>query len=332
MKCFDATIIPDNIAYKNNHTPLIASYCQQNHRLDKKTQQKLNQIVTIRGNETEKTAFEVIGLHKLLEKNRLYQISFLYGLQEVDELKIEKNNQTYDLDMRIAQREKSATAPQHLTISATWHDASNKITIIDNEFNVFGKNTSITIDMNETHLKIPIIQANENALNYYGATLVKNNDIISIHSIDKFPIWKMRLDYNYVEECLMKKGTGFYLEWHTDKPHWHQPISFDSSGFYILAKKIIENEKEQYQITGFHISPGTAIYTKPGAIHCDAGLIGINWLVGYDQSHHFSTAIIKNKTTQKVKLIGSKLKHVALNQSLLQENIKYSLPQRANEI
>ena len=128
---------------------------------------------------------------------------------------------------------------------------------------------------------MPIEEATNQSLLYYGATLLSEGDIVRFSNQD-YPIWKMELGTRYVDDYLMtKKGKGFYLEWHNDRPHWHQPVTRDAGGFYLLAKKIpnrsIEEEgKDQslMDITAFSIPYGKAVYTRMGVIHCDSGLTG----------------------------------------------------------
>jgi hypothetical protein len=117
----------------------------------------------------------------------------------------------------------------------------------------------------------------------------------------------MELGKTYIDGLVMTdQGTGFYLEYHRDRPHWHQPLTPDAAGQYILARPAGTTimGTQDYQLTAFRIPVGKAVYTGLGAIHCDAPLIGKNWLVGYSDSGDFSTALVRNARGHRVRLSG----------------------------
>ena len=109
-----------------------------------------------------------------------------------------------------------------------------------------------------------------------------------------------------------------------------QPLSEDADGYYLLARvadgkggdsgePVAEEEEgdgegegegagvaaKVYEITGFRIPFGCAVYTRPGAIHADCGLVGSAWIVGYTDSDHFSTALVRNSEGAFVKLAAA---------------------------
>lgn len=83
--------------------------------------------------------------------------------------------------------------------------------------NVLGGNVLFKIKNNLKEVEIPIIEANDENLLYYGAILVDENMIISFPN-KEYPIWKTELGKNYIDGYILTDaGKGFYLEWHTDR-------------------------------------------------------------------------------------------------------------------
>ena len=105
----------------------------------------------------------------------------------------------------------------------------------------------------------------------------------------------MSIGENYANDFLLKEdyGGGCYLEYH-DTPHFHKPITEDSSGYLILGK-VIHNK---CHLNAFSIPYGYGIYTPPFVIHCDGFLIG-KYMVVYTFTPNYSTVILKhnNKIT-----------------------------------
>lgn len=144
---------------------------------------------------------------------------------------------------------------------------------------------------------VPCVEATEETLAYYGAVLLRKGDVIQFPD-QEYPIFQMTVGPRYIEKFLMTdQGGGFYLEYHYDKPHFHMPIQ--GGGYYLLAKW--NDEKTKLQITAFKIRDGDAVYTKKGAIHCDAALTG-KLLVGYDKAEDCSTVLLRTKDHKKTQL------------------------------
>lgn len=113
----------------------------------------------------------------------------------------------------------------------------------------------------------------------------------------------MNVGERYVEDFIMSpEGGGFYLEYHTDQPHFHMPIK--GGGYYLLARW--DDDGIHLHITAFKIPDGCAVYTKQGAIHCDAAMTG-DIIMGYNASNHCCTVLLRNakNTDEKVKLTFS---------------------------
>lgn len=182
--------------------------------------------------------------------------------------------------------------PLHLEIQAIWDD---KTLISGSGNNILGGNGRLILE--PSLIEIPSVEATDALLGYYGATLIEQDDIIHFPD-EEFPLFVMEVGDRYVEDTLMTDaGGGFYLEYHHDKPHFHLPMR--GSGNYLLAKWSEDHTK--LQITGFRIPDGKAVYSKKGAIHCDAALTG-DLLVGYSVAKDCSTVLLQNKDGKRVEV------------------------------
>lgn len=197
---------------------------------------------------------------------------------------------TIDLEDRAIHAE-GVQAPPYLEVIAHW-DTTPYESGLGN--NILGDNGILTLP-SET-LMIPCVEATDQTLGYYGAILIQKGDVIRFPD-EEYPIFRMSVGARYVDDFVMTEGGGFYLEFHHDKPHFHMPL--EGGGYYILARW---NEgRTKLHITGFKISDGAAVYTKKGAIHCDAALTG-DLLVGYDQAEDCSTVLLRTIDKKKTKI------------------------------
>jgi hypothetical protein len=189
-----------------------------------------------------------------------------------------------------------ATHPQHVCepklveFTAEW----NSETLMDGgDNNILGDNGGLYFEASK--LSVPVVKASAETLAYYGAYLIPENTAIRFPDQDPFPIWMMQIGGEYVNQYIMTEvGGGFYLEFHHDQPHFHMVI--DGGGYYLLAKEVAKN---QFQLTAFELSNGQAVYTKKGAIHCDAALTG-TILCGYNAAHDCETVLLRTKDEHKM--------------------------------
>ena len=183
--------------------------------------------------------------------------------------------------------------PLFLEIDADW----DKTPYVSGEGNnILGNNGRLTLP--DSEIEVPAMDATEDALAYYGATLIRPGDIVRFPN-EEFPIWKMEVGPRYVNDFLMTvEGGGFYLEYHTDRPHFH--MLREGSGHYLLAKWNADHTK--LQMTAFRIPEGHAVYTKMGGIHCDAALIGKDLAVGYTTSENCSTVLLRDPKDRYVNI------------------------------
>lgn len=235
-----------------------------------------------------------LGLHRVARSAEVYRVSSERGLEVIEE-----PTEAIELEASV-QRARTDAVPAHTTITATWDETGPRQA--DSE-NVLGDSDLFQIDGDLTEIELPILEATSEGMGYYGAVLVDDGAHVRFPAPD-YPIWKMELGATYIDGLVMTDaGTGFYLEYHRDRPHWHQPLTADSGGYYILAKQD-PADVTRYQLSAFRVPFGTAVYTGLGAIHCDAALTGQNWLVGYSDSGDFSTALVRNRSGVAVRLSG----------------------------
>ncbi len=230
----------------------------------------------------------VLDLYQIVSDDKIYYITEK-GVHEKDK------PDPKSLPKKPWERPLSETPPKHIEVTAAWNDvepSEDRVT--------FAKNGTFILD--EESLNIPLIPATDEALSYYGACLLEANELFMFSAKD-FPLWDVVIGDDYLEKFIMTpQGGGIYLEKHEDKPHLHMPTGKNSSGCYILGKKISpEGSSERYRLTAFSIPFGKAVYTPGSVIHCDAGLKG-NWIVGYDHAEKLSAVSLQTKTGKKVKL------------------------------
>ena len=230
---------------------------------------------------------QTLGIHNVAHSHKAYRISD-QGLEEVAcDHPINLEDMASSTDIVI---------PPHTEVKGVWtKDFGDE----GMAANIFGQNVKFLVDT--TSLTVPLLDPTPNLLAYYGAALLSWGDIVSFPN-DSYPLWVMELGVDYVKDYIMNEslGAGMYVEFHHDKPHFHMPLSTDSGGFYLLAK---ETDEGTFQFSAFKIPYGKAIYTKRGALHNDAGLTGYRWVVGYDNSDNFSTALVYNHQGSMVPII-----------------------------
>ena len=257
----------------------------------------VDQMVIDRQGLIDHANMTTMGLHQVVKSEEAYLCSIGAGLTP-----IEPSAENIDMEAAVIAN-RHDTPPQHLSIRAKWNENES---IAGGKSNALGDNGLFEIDSLQTEFTLPVIKANHASLLYYGALLITENQQVTFPN-KSYPIWKMEIGPHYVDQFILTEiGNGFYLEWHSDRPHWHQPLTPDCGGFYLLGRAI-ENGSGyvEYHLTGFEIPFGTAVYTGLGAIHCDAGLVGKSWNMGYTDSNHFSTALARNREMSWVKFVPS---------------------------
>lgn len=222
------------------------------------------------------------GLQAVVGVNKTYRLCKEIGLVEVP---LEEAHTK--LPLKIEASNTPLEGHEYAFLEATWCPALAD----DGDGNNILGGSGRFITSQKT-LRLPLIIATPQRLAYYGAMLLHDSDIVCF-DIPPYPVWCMSIGERYVDSCLLTpKGGGFYLEYHHDKPHFHMPLDVHATGFYLLAKEVPGG----YHISAVRIPYGCAVYTSAGALHCDAGLIGKKWTVGYDISADFSKANMRYRS------------------------------------
>lgn len=227
------------------------------------------------------------GLYQSVINTACYELHAM-GLHPV----AEKSASLLDLE-HIASSTNIHAIPPFLEIDARW---DMEPIFCGDKNNILGDNGCLFLPQSE--IIIPSLVASNHYLSYYGALLLKPGDQVRFPD-PTYPIWAMTIHKNYINEFLMSPaGGGFYLEYHHDQPHYHHALQ--GEGHYLLAKW--DPLRKKLQMTGFRIPTGHAIYTKKGAIHCDAALVG-DYLVGYTTSQQCSTVLLHQHVEKKVSVV-----------------------------
>jgi hypothetical protein len=153
-----------------------------------------------------------------------------------------------------------------------------------------------TLEIDESTLEIPEVLATDQSLAFYGAKLIKINDVFQFETNEELPVTIMNIGKNYVQGYLKLPhlGGGTYIE-HHDKPHFHLPIESSCSGHMIIG----DVKNEVYRLSAFKIPYGFGIYTPPNLLHADAYLIG-RYIVVYSVTDDYSTVLFKTKNRKLV--------------------------------
>ena len=291
-------VIRDKLVAAEDQTPN-AVQCERNRRqISRLSHQPISwvdKMLVDRSGQLPDSAMQTHGLHTMVERDRHYRVSAEHGLQATDTCR-----GLIDLEQDVIDNSHSQPPP-HASFIADW---DTRVHCSGGSENALGDNGLLTLVTHKQILNVPLIDAERSALLYYGATLVNNQAVVCFPN-DSYAIWHVGIGENYIDSFLMSdKGKGFYLEYHNDRPHWHQPLAADCGGVYILARQVGCDAigQSRYHISGFKIPYGTGLYTGKSAIHCDPGLTGQHWLIGYDESDDFSTVVIRNLEEKMVRL------------------------------
>lgn len=225
--------------------------------------------------------------------------SFMITKKIIDEInplntyKVSLNGLELDKEKNVISLESESSLysviPEYYEFEGKWLKESNiHFSNIENEANILGGFCKFEIDLDA--MQIPIQDATENNLLYYGCKLLKINDTIAFNTEDNLPLSIVSVGKNYVSQYILQEqyGGGVYLEYHKN-PHFHMPVNESASGGIMLAKE----NGDAYHISCFRIPFGYATYIPPYTIHNDCFLIG-DYYVIYSKSEPFSTCLLRN--------------------------------------
>ena len=177
---------------------------------------------------------------------------------------------------------------EYVVIKNNWIDAKN---IYTKESNILGFSGKFITNTNT--IKIPISKN----YSFFGIKMFKKGDHLNFPDLKtNIPVSHMDVGINYIDEYIMKKAGGVYLEYH-DRPHFHMPLNADSKGYMIIGKVV----DDDLLLAAFNIPFGYALYTPENIIHNDCFLLG-QYLVVYSKTKYYSNVIMKNKNNEPVKV------------------------------
>lgn len=188
---------------------------------------------------------------------------------------------------------------KYCVIPNKWNN-SNQQQCDTSESNILGNSGILQID--SSSLKIP--QTSIEHLGFYNCILHKHNNVIKFNIDCPLPVCKMQIGDHYVENYIMKKAGGVYLEYH-NRPHFHVPLincrqqsqSLQNNGHLILGKMT----EEGIMLSAFEIPYGYAVETPNNIIHNDCFLKG-EYLVIYSKTPEYSTVLLKNNQGKPIKV------------------------------
>jgi hypothetical protein len=266
-----------------NHTNALVTDLETAEILTGYSRETLHKLLYLnRGSDDG--SMKTLGLYLSVTNHHAYQIT-----SGSVQLVSHTNNQTIINLENTCKTAINTTPPPFLELDAIWDpDPVHS----GNKNNILGDNGRLLL--NNPAIEIPCVEATNEFLSYYGGLLIQPGEIVTFPD-HIYPIWQMHIRRNYINQFLMTDdGGGFYLEYH-DQPHYHHALN--GEGYYLLAKW--NHNHTRMQITGFKIPNGHAIYTRKGAIHCDAGLIG-DYLVGYTIAKACSTVLLRSLNPEKM--------------------------------
>ena len=177
---------------------------------------------------------------------------------------------------------------EYVVIKNNWIDAKN---IYTKESNILGFSGKFITNTNT--IKIPISKN----YSFFGIKMFKKGDHLNFPDLKtNIPVSYMDVGINYIDEYIMKKAGGVYLEYH-DRPHFHMPLNADSKGYMIIGKVV----DDDLLLAAFNIPFGYALYTPENIVHNDCFLLG-QYLVVYSKTKYYSNVIMKNKNNEPVKV------------------------------
>lgn len=239
----------------------------------------------------------LMNVHRGLDGGRMDTLGLVTTVQSRDVFQVDGKTVELSKELFAFDLEQEAThplrivQPDHLEFTAEW---DSSVLASGEGNNILGDNGGFYFK--ESNLRVPVVKATAETLAYYGAVLIPDNTAVRFPNEAPFPIWKMEVGNDYVKDYIMNEngGGGFYLEFHRDQPHFHMILN--GGGYYLLAKKVGES---QYHLTAFELSNGQAVYTKKGAIHCDAALTG-EILCGYAAAEDCETVLLRTKENNQM--------------------------------
>lgn len=225
------------------------------------------------------TCLNTLGFHKKVSNKAVYTFDERGVVEAASALF------ATDLESKAKEKEAFASPPAHVELAAEW---DNTPSVSGHGKNLFGDNGCLYVG--QDHLSVPVVEATEENLAYYGAVLIKPGETFTFPD-DEFWLWFLFAGDKHVPDYLMtERGGGFWLEIHDDQPHINFPVG-DGGGSYPLGRWS-SSEKTHLHITSFKIPEGHGLYVRKGAMHSGACLSG-HFIEGYKTPEQSLTVHMK---------------------------------------
>jgi hypothetical protein len=159
-----------------------------------------------------------LELEQLVDKQNYYEFQAGKGITAVHQHEQHPNKPltartAANPQHKIRHFSKTDTTPATLkyqTISGNWDQRVRG----EDGSNILGGSGVLSVYTNQTKIVVPVMTATEEYLSYYGAHLLTDGDIFQFQTTSEaeFPIFTMHIGVHYVQEYIIKKGMGLYLE------------------------------------------------------------------------------------------------------------------------
>jgi hypothetical protein len=160
-----------------------------------------------------------LELEQLVDKQNHYVFQAGKGITAVYQHEAHPNKSlaaataASDYQHKIRHFSRTDTTPATLkyqTISGSWDQRVRG----EDGSNILGGSGVLSVYTNQTKIVVPVMTATEEYLSYYGAHLLTDGDVFQFQTTSEaeFPIFTMYIGVHYVQEYIIKKGMGLYLE------------------------------------------------------------------------------------------------------------------------
>lgn len=230
-----------------------------------------------------------------VERQGILPDSYMITKSIINEIEPKKQYQILEKSIKEITKDEnnekpSPCVPKNIIINGIWN---NEIRLSFSDSNILGDNGVFTT--NKDYM-IPIAKTTPENLAFYGASLHQIGDTISFDTSQTLPVTIVEVGENYVDGYIYPIAKGIYCEKH-NTPHYHQPISPDSSGYLVIGKEV----EEGLQLSAFQIPYGCGIYMAPNTIHNDLFLKG-QYMVVYAKAEEYSTVLFRRQDNVPVKI------------------------------
>jgi len=182
--------------------------------------------------------------------------------------------------------------PKRCVVNGDWNGCIQDV-VETADSNILG--TSCKFVLKDDEINIPVITKYD--LEYYGVELYDIGDVFQFKANTKLPFFEMYIGKNYVDEFIMKKAGGVFIEKH-DRPHYHIPLDEEAGGHVVIGKVASDGV---LILSAFRIPYGSALYMPANVIHNDCFLTG-RYGVVYSKTDNYLTTLMVNRDGKPVKV------------------------------